>query len=65
MIVKFPREGRPSQLGTVFAEISQSIDVLPSVVRYLGGEPPAGLPGVDVFSGDSSGWAYAELKQKR
>jgi arylsulfatase A-like enzyme len=65
MIAKFPRGRRPAALGRKVHAITQSIDLLPSLVRFFGGKVPADVPGVDIFSGRSAGLAYAELRDKR
>ena len=62
LIVKFPRGKRPAALAHQVHEITQSIDLLPSLVHFFGGRDTKTFPGVDVFSGESTGMAYAELK---
>jgi len=62
MVVKFPRGRKPQGLQPQVTGMTRSIDLLPSLVAYFGGEAPAELPGVKLFEGAVAESAYAQTK---
>jgi arylsulfatase A-like enzyme len=60
MIVKFPKGRKPAALPRSVETVTQAIDVLPSLLAYVGGAPDAALPGTDIFGGPGRDMAYCE-----
>jgi arylsulfatase A-like enzyme len=60
MIVKFPKGRKPAALPRSVETVTQAIDVLPSLLAYVGGAPDATLPGTDIFGGPGRDMAYCE-----
>jgi arylsulfatase A-like enzyme len=64
MIVKYPTGRKPEGLPREVNEITQSIDLLPSLLAFVGERPPAELPGFDVLGGQSPGFAFSQISQE-
>jgi arylsulfatase A-like enzyme len=64
MVVKFPRGGRPGSLGPEVTDLTQAIDLLPSLLSYAGETPGPELPGADVFTGSPRGFAFCETSDE-
>jgi arylsulfatase A-like enzyme len=63
LIVKFPRGRRPEGLPREVNALTQSIDLLPSLLAFGGAPVPGDLPGADIFGGSPRGFAYCEMKR--
>lgn len=61
-IVKFPRGKKPAALAKEIDAVTQSIDVLPSLLSFHGHTVPEGLPGTDIFLGQPRGSSFAEMR---
>jgi len=62
MIVKFPRDARPSALPRDFGTATRAIDVLPSLLRFARLPAAPELPGEDIFDGTSDDFVYSQSK---
>jgi arylsulfatase A-like enzyme len=62
-LVKFPKGKKPAGLDKRIDVVTQSIDVVPSLLSFYGYPQPEGLPGTDIFLGEPRGSAFAELGQ--
>ncbi len=60
MVVKFPKGSRPANLGREVGELTQAIDLLPSLLAHTGERPGAELPGTDIFTGSPRGFSFCE-----
>jgi arylsulfatase A-like enzyme len=63
LVVKFPRGRRPEELPREVAALTQSIDLLPSLLAFSGAPVPEDLPGTDIFGGSPRGFAFSEMKK--
>jgi arylsulfatase A-like enzyme len=63
LIVKFPRGRRPEGLPRDVASLTQSVDLLPSLLAFSGAPVPGELPGADIFGASPRGFAYSEMKR--
>jgi arylsulfatase A-like enzyme len=61
-IVKFPRGKKPAGLSQEIHAVTQSIDVLPSLLSFYGRPAPEDLPGTDIFLGQPRGSSLAEIR---
>ena len=62
LIVKFPRGGKPAGLGREVDQVTQSIDLLPSLLALAGEQADDTLSGTDIFNGTPRDMAYCETR---
>lgn len=62
LVVKYPKGGRPSALAARVDQLSQSIDVLPSLLALAGLAPDPRLPGKASLLGSFQTFAMSEIK---
>ena len=62
LVVKYPKGRRPPALGQRVDQLSQSIDVLPSLLGLAGLPPDPALPGTASLSGSFQPFAVSEIK---
>jgi arylsulfatase A-like enzyme len=62
--VKFPKGHKPESLPTEIDDITQSIDLLPSLLSFIGERPPAELPGFNTLGGQSPGFAFSNTRHE-
>ena len=60
LIVKFPRGWKPEGLGPNVPATTQAIDLMPTLLDFVGAEPVDDLPGSEIFYGAGRGFAYSE-----
>lgn len=63
LVVKFPRGRRPEGLPRDVDSLTQSIDLLPTLLAFAGAPVPVELPGADIFGASPRGFAYSEMKR--
>jgi arylsulfatase A-like enzyme len=61
-VVKYPKGRRPSALAARVDQLSQSIDVLPSLLALAGLGPDSALPGKASLTGSFQPFAVSEIK---
>ncbi len=61
LIVKFPKGARPSELAREVRGTARAVDLLPSLLSWVGQPPPPYLPGVDLFRGATADFTLAEV----
>jgi arylsulfatase A-like enzyme len=64
LLVKFPRGRRPAALGREVSAVTQSVDLLPSLLAFSGAPPAPELPGADIFGGGPRGFAFSQTKDR-
>jgi arylsulfatase A-like enzyme len=64
MIVKYPKGQKPEGMPREVDDVTQSIDLLPSLLAFFGERPPSELPGFDTLGGQSPGFAYSERREE-
>lgn len=62
LVVKYPKGRRPAALGPRVDQLTQSIDVLPSLLALSGLSPDAKLPGEPSLAGSFQPFAISEIK---
>jgi arylsulfatase A-like enzyme len=62
LLVKFPKGRKPSNLAREVDAVTQAIDLIPSLMSFLGQPAPGDLPGTDIFLGEPRGYAFSEIK---
>jgi arylsulfatase A-like enzyme len=62
LVVKYPKGRRPQALGARVDQLSQSIDVLPSLLGLAGLPPDPALPGKASLAGSFQTFAVSEIK---
>lgn len=62
LIVKFPRGKKPAGLAKEIDTVTQSIDLMPSLLSFYDHPIPEGLPGTDIFLGEPRGSSFAEMR---
>ena len=60
LIVKFPHGRKPASLGAEMSALTRSIDLLPSLLAYLGQPVTEDLPGMQIFQGAEPDFSLAE-----
>jgi arylsulfatase A-like enzyme len=61
-IVKFPKGQKPATLEKEVDTVTQSIDLIPSLLSFYDHPMPEDLPGTDIFLGEPRGSAFAETR---
>jgi len=59
-IVKFPKGEKPAGLNKEIDTVTQSIDLIPSLLSFYGHPAPEDLPGTDIFLGEPRNFAFSE-----
>lgn len=62
LIVKFPKGRRPRRLAGDVEATTQSVDLLPSLLAFLGRPAGEDLPGADIFDGAGRDFAYSQTE---
>ena len=60
LIVKFPKGYRPRHLAGDVDATTQSVDLLPSLLAFLGRPAGEDIPGADIFDGGGGDFAYSQ-----
>ncbi len=63
LVVKFPKGRRPPDLPDRVSDLSSAIDLLPALLDLLGAEADD-LPGVPIFSGETSRFVFSEARRR-
>lgn len=63
MLAKFPKRAKPDFLGKQVESLTQSIDLVPSLLAVAGVPPDEKLPGTDIFHGAPRGFVYSQTKR--
>lgn len=61
LIVKFPKGRRPAGLGSRVDDLTQSVDILPSLLALAGLPPDPRLPGAPALEGSFKPFALSEI----
>jgi arylsulfatase A-like enzyme len=63
MLAKFPKHRKPDSLAKEVSSLTQSIDLMPSLLSVAGAPANEKLPGTDIFNGAPRGFVFSQTKR--